>query len=68
MIIEIGIERMKIVNEMAKLLTFADTKDDFQYVLERMHNELEEGIAEIDRCYHKTERAHYESWKMGHTY
>jgi hypothetical protein len=47
--VEIGIERMKIVNDMAKLLPFADTKDDFVYILERMHNELEEGNTEIDQ-------------------
>ena len=47
--IEIGIERIEIVKEMTNLLVFADTKDDFQYILERMHNELEEGITEIDQ-------------------
>ena len=47
--LEIGIERMEIVNEMAKLLTFADTKEDFQYILERMYTEREEGITEIDQ-------------------
>lgn len=47
--IEIGIERIESVKEMTKLLTLADTKDDFVYILERMHNELGEGIAEIDQ-------------------
>jgi hypothetical protein len=47
--LEIGIERMKIVNEMAKLLKFADTEEDIKYILERMNTELEEGAAEIDQ-------------------
>jgi hypothetical protein len=53
--IEIGIERIEIVKEMAKLLTFADTKDDTQYILERMYNELEEGITEIDQMLSQNE-------------
>ena len=47
--LEIGIERMEIVREMATLLTFADTEEDLKYILERMHTELEEGMTEIDQ-------------------
>ena len=53
--IEIGIERIEIVREMTKLLAYADTKDDFQHILERMHNELEEGMDEIDQMLSQNE-------------
>ena len=47
--LEIGIERMEIVGEMAKLLTFPDTAEDIKYILETMIAELEEGMTEIDQ-------------------
>jgi hypothetical protein len=47
--IEISIAQMELVREMTKLLTFADTKDDFVYILKRMDDELQEGIDEIDQ-------------------
>ena len=47
--IDIGIEKIELIREMTKLLTFADTKEDFIYICERMHDEIEDGIAEIDR-------------------
>ena len=53
--IDIGIERIELVREMTKLLTFADTKDDFVYLLERMNNELEEGVTEIDQMLSQNE-------------
>jgi len=47
-ILAIGIEKITAVRNMAPLLHLGENKEDVRYVLETMHNELEEGIAEID--------------------
>ena len=45
----IGIERMIIVKGMAKTIEIAETKEDILYILQKMQDELKEGVAEIDQ-------------------
>lgn len=47
--IQIGINKLTSVQKMAHLIKMADTKKDILYILEKMENELSEGIAEIDQ-------------------
>ena len=47
--IEIGTEKMVTASEMTRLLSFANTNDNFVQILERVHIELQEGIDEIDQ-------------------
>ena len=50
-ILEIGIERLKMTREMAKLIKHAETTEDIRLILETMKNELDTGITEIDMLY-----------------
>ena len=47
-ILDIGIERLKMTREMAKLIKHAETKEDVRLILETMEKELDTGITEID--------------------
>ena len=45
----IAINRLEIVRDMASTIKLAETKDDIAYILQRMHDELEHGLDEIDQ-------------------
>lgn len=44
----VGINTMSSMQKMAKLIKFAETKEDIMYILERMNTELEERVAQIN--------------------
>lgn len=48
-VLAIGIERMIIVRGMAETIKMAETKDEIQYILQKMQDELDKGFAEIDK-------------------
>jgi len=45
----IAIEKMRSVQNMARLIPIADTKEDIQFVLETMRDELEDGNEQINQ-------------------
>jgi len=46
--VQIGIDKLTIVRNMAKLIRTAETKEDIYYILEKMAAELQEGIDELE--------------------
>ncbi|NOR84546.1 hypothetical protein GQ473_00365 [archaeon] len=47
-ILAIGIERLAMMREMAKIIINAETKEDILFILKTMEEQLDEGITEID--------------------
>ena len=47
-VLNIGIQRISDVREMASLIKIADTKEDILFIFEHMNEQIDEGIAEID--------------------
>lgn len=53
-ILDIGIRRLNMTSEMARLINIAETKKEIRFILETMIKELDEGIAEIDMLCQQT--------------
>ena len=54
--LDIGIYRLTVVSEMAKLLSSTKNKEDALQILEAIAKELKEGIREIDRIIKEAEK------------
>ena len=48
-VVQIGINKLKTIGEMTKLFKLAYTKEDILFILEKMKNELADGLTEIDK-------------------
>ena len=47
-VLNIGIQRISDVKEMASLIKIADTKEDIQLIFDKMNERLESGMTEIE--------------------
>ena len=48
-VLEIGIEKLTMVNEMAKVIKIAETSEDIKHIIESMDSQLTEGLIEIEK-------------------